>query len=263
MPDWTHLVSWPPFWFLLLIAASASLAAVRHGLARILNSGDPAIGAAYLVAWVWIRLFHGYRIVLDVPLPRPFPEEGCLVLCNHASGLDPIALQLAIPRKLAWMMAQDQMHHALARQWSRFHLIPVTYGPKDTASLREAVRTVRGGGILAIFPEGGIVRPPREVRPFLEGAGLVASMTGAPILLYWIDGAPYSETAYGALLRPSQTRVHFLGEYRFPKGTPAGEVVGVLRERLLAVSGWTANETPLPGIRNGSARSDSPVPSPE
>jgi 1-acyl-sn-glycerol-3-phosphate acyltransferase len=259
MLDWTH----PLFWFLLLIATSAGLAAARSGLARILDSGDPVFGLAYAIAWAWIRLCHGYRRVPDAALPSPFPTGGCLVLCNHASGLDPIALQLAIPRKLAWMMSQEQMHPALARYWSRFHLIPVTYGPKDTASLREAVRTVRSGEILAIFPEGGIVRPPREVRPFLEGAGLIASMTGAPILLYWIDGAPYAETAYGALLRPSRTRVHFLGQYRFAKGTPAGEIVGAMRARVLEASGWAANEVPLPGGRNGPGRTDSPIPSPE
>lgn len=259
MLDWTH----PLFWFLLLIAVSLGLAAVRSGLARILDSGDPVFGLAYLVAWVWIRLFHRYRIVCDAPPPEPFPTGGCLVLSNHASGLDPIALQLAIPRKLAWMMAQEQMHPALANHWRRFHLIPVTYGPRDTAALRQAVRTVRGGGILGIFPEAGIVRPPREVRPFLEGAGLIASMTGAPILLYWIEGAPYADTAYGGLLRPSRTRVHFLGEHRFAKGTPAAEIVAAMRSRVLEASGWPANEVPLPETRAESAATPPPVPFPE
>lgn len=259
MLEWTH----PLFWFLLLLAASMVLAAVRGRLARILDSGDPVFGLAYALAWAWIRLFHRYRVVLDAPLPEPFPTGGCVVLSNHASGLDPIALQLAIPRKLSWMMAQEQMHPALARHWSRFHLIPVTYGPRDTAALREAVRTVRGGGILGIFPEAGIVRPPREVRPFLEGAGLVASMSGAPILLYWIEGAPYSETAYGGLMRSSRTRVHFLGEYRFAKGTSPAEIVAAMRSRLREASGWPANEVPLPGHRAEPAAAAPPVPSPE
>ena len=259
MLDWTH----PLFWFLLLIAASLGLAAVRSRLARILDSGDPVFGLAYLVAWVWIRLFHRYRVVYDAPPPEPLPTGGCLVLSNHASGLDPIALQLAIPRKLAWMMAQEQMHPALANHWRRFNLIPVTYGPRDTAALRQAVRTVRAGGILGIFPEAGIVRPPREVRPFLEGAGLIASMTGAPILLYWIEGAPYSDTAYGGLLRPSRTRVHFLGEHRFAKGTPAAEIVAAMRSRVLQASGWPANEVPLPEPRAESVAPAPPVPFPE
>lgn len=259
MLDWTH----PLFWFLLLIAASGGLAIVRARLGRILDSGDPLLGFAYVVSWVLIRLLHRYQIVGDAPLPSPFPAGGCLVLSNHASGLDPFALQLAIPRKLAWMMAQDQMHPALARGWSRFHLIPVTYGPKDTSALREAVRTVRAGEILAIFPEGGIVRPPCEVRPFLEGAGLIASMTAAPILLYWIEGAPHAETAYGGLMQPSRTRVHFLGEYRFAKGTPPGEIVGALRSRLREASGWPANDAPLPGVRGETAASPPPVPSSE
>jgi 1-acyl-sn-glycerol-3-phosphate acyltransferase len=259
MLDWTH----PLFWFLLLIATSAGLAAARSGLARILDSGDPVFGLAYAIAWAWIRLCHRYRIVYDAPPPEPFPTGGCLVLSNHASGLDPIALQLAIPRKLAWMMAQEQMHPALARHWRRFHLIPVTYGPRDTGALREAVRTVRGGGILGIFPEAGIVRPPREVRPFLEGAGLVASMSGAPILLYWIDGAPYSDTAFGGLLQPSRTRVHFLGEFRFARGTAPAEIVAAVRSRLLEASGWPANGVPLPGNRGEPVASAPPLPSPE
>ena len=263
MPDWNHPFLWPPFWFLLLIAASVAMAEVRNRLARILDSGDEVFGAAYLFSWVWIRLIHRYRVVLDVPGPDPFPTGGCLVLANHASGLDPIALQLAIPRKLSWMMAQDQMHPALARHWRRFHLIPVTFGPKDTAALREAVRTVKSGGILGIFPEGGIVRPPGEIRPFLEGAGLVASMTAAPILLYWIEGAPYSETAFGGLARPSRTRVHFLGEHRFAKGTPPSEIMGTLRNRLLAASGWPSNGVPLPGTRGEAAGVGPSVPSPE
>jgi len=256
MPLWHH----PLLWFVLLLLAALLLAGVRAGLARILDSGDPVFGGAYLFAQGWIRLIHGFRVVADAPLPRPFPSGGCLVACNHASGLDPIALQLAIPRKLAWMMARDQMHAALAGHWHRFRLIPVSYGPKDTTALREAVRLIRGGGILGIFPEGGIVRPPGEVRPFLEGVGLVASLSEAPILLYWIEGAPYAATAFGAIGQRSRTTLHFLGEYRFAKGTPPAEIVRRLRERLVEASGWPQNDEPLVAGRNHAAV---PIPSPE
>jgi 1-acyl-sn-glycerol-3-phosphate acyltransferase len=65
------------------------------------------------------------------------------------------------------MMAREQMLRELEEVWEHLEILPVTYGPQDAATFREAMRHVQAGGVLGIFPEGGITRPPQEIRPFL------------------------------------------------------------------------------------------------
>ena len=65
---------------------------------------------------------------------------------------------------------------------------PVDRENARSSTFRTAVKILRKGNVLVIFPEGGIVESMGE-QGFKEGVGLLAAMTGARVLPVYLSGA--------------------------------------------------------------------------
>ena len=115
-------------------------------------------------------------------------------------------------------------------------------GSQDAATLRQAVRHVKEGGLIGIFPEGTIARPPREIRPFQPGVGLLARLSKAPVLVLWIHDTPYTETAGGSIFRRSHSVVEFVGVFDLSGEKDPPPPPPSLRNALADHSGWPRNE---------------------
>ena len=101
---------------------------------------------------------------------------------------------------------------------------------------------MRDGGALGIFPEGRITMPPREVRPFLPGVGLIVAKTGAPVLVVVVRETPETTDMMESLLTPSHAHVEYLNLVRFEKGTRPEEITRRLREVVHEATGWPFND---------------------
>ena len=122
-------------------------------------------------------------------------------------------------------------------------MIPVGAGPnEDGLALREAVRHIRSGEALGIFPEGSIARPPFEIRPFLPGAGLLARLGRSPVLLFFIQRTGYCKSAWGSIIKPSHSTIEFLGEYDLRSEKDPAAAVEILRKAIQVRSGWPLND---------------------
>src|SRR5438105_10907216 len=85
------------------------------------------------------------------------PAEGGYVLaCNHVSNLDPWPLGLPLwPRRCLRFMAKSELYW-----WPLRYLLngvgafPVRRGQHDVEAIETAVRLVREGYVVAMFPEG-------------------------------------------------------------------------------------------------------------
>jgi 1-acyl-sn-glycerol-3-phosphate acyltransferase len=116
------------------------------------------------------RLSHvAFAVLTDLQIigQENLPKEGpLLVVANHFSFIDPVAMVRATPWPLEFV-GGFQMPNAPAS---------VTWIPKAQ------------GGVLGIFPEAGswatVLRPPRP------GAAFLAVRTGARILPMGFDGLP-------------------------------------------------------------------------
>ena len=112
------------------------------------------------------------------------------------------------------------------------------------------------GGVLGIFPEGGIERPARQLRTFAPGVGLLVSRGKARVLPVVIDGTPETPTAWGSLFRPSQARVRFFPVIDYPAlNMSASEIVKDLQTRYLAWTGWPINSRPAPAAESPASAS--------
>jgi len=229
---------------LALLAGLAVAVALAMGFVGGPRMGRPLayrgwVGALEALMRALTRVLHRAQMRgLD---PGALPAGGFVLVANHGSGLDAPLMQCAMRRPVRFMMAADQMHPWLTRLWDKLEVLPVHYGPEDSATVKAAVRHLKGGGIVGIFAEGGIAKKPRTIEPFAEGTGTLVALAKVPVVLLWIHG---HRTVGSALVDTVVPRgpavVELVGVFDFnAEGVrdPA-EMCRRLREALAARSGW-------------------------
>jgi 1-acyl-sn-glycerol-3-phosphate acyltransferase len=186
-------------------------------------------------------------------VPATNKPGGLIVVSNHTGPIDPLLIQAACRFEIRWMMAADMMIPKLEWLWRRHRMIPVARDGRDSGPVREAIRHVQQGGTIGVYPEGAIVQPRDEVRPFHDGVGLIIKRTRAPVLLVWITGTPESPRMEVALKTRSRSHVVFIDRLEFAQDTEPATITRILRERIVEASGWPVNDEPLiPPQRNGN-----------
>ncbi|HYE03222.1 MAG TPA: lysophospholipid acyltransferase family protein, partial [Phycisphaerales bacterium] len=179
---------------------------------------DPLAGLALLAIRLYARFWHRLRVEGAEHIPRALHPGPLIVVCNHTCGADPLLVQAAVPFEVRWMMAEDMQVPALRGMWDWLRIIPVhrvqrsTGHPRgaDARAARLALRHLRDGGVLGVFPEGAIERPAGMLLPFLPGIGFLVRHSRASVLPVVIAGTPQTQTAWGSLLKPSRAVVRFL-----------------------------------------------------
>lgn len=209
-------------------------------------SGDPFTTALWRGVQVYCRWRHRAQFHGLEHVPKTNQPGGMIVVSNHTGPIDPLVIQAGCHFDIRWLMAEEMMVESLDWFWRRHRLIPVARDGRDTGPAREAIRTVRAGGIIGIFPEGGIVRPSGEVRPFQAGAGLIVARTGAPVLLVFVSGTPQATEMVPALASTSNTVVRYLDLIDFGGERSAAKITEDLRRRMSEASNWPMNDEPVP-----------------
>ena len=153
--------------------------------------------------------FHYHRLRVLAPYSLP-PDQGAIIACNHTSYVDPLFLQAACPRLIAWMIAQEYYHgrgiNFVCRQ---IGAIPVQRSGRDMAATRAALRALRDGRVLGLFPEGRI-ETQRQLLPLQSGLALLALKSGVPVVPAWLEGTQRgAESLAGAYLWPRDVQLTF------------------------------------------------------
>ena len=166
-----------------------------------------------VLAWVYLHVAH--RMQLEGETEDSVPAQGPAVLvANHRSGLDPVALGVAARRRVHFLMAREYYETPILRWfYDRLGCIPVNRDGNDLGAMKAALQLLRQGKVVGIFPQGGIREPGSE----LEGkAGVVmlAIKTDAPIVPFYLDGTPSCDSVLRAYLTPSRTTIWRGAAYR-------------------------------------------------
>lgn len=118
------------------------------------------------------------------------PTAGsALYICNHQSFLDPMLMALALKRPMHFM-ARDTLFRVpgFKHLISSVNAFPVKRGTADTGALKEAIRRLRAGQQLILFPEGTRTRDGR-IGDFLPGVAMLAQRAAEWVIPTVIDGA--------------------------------------------------------------------------
>lgn len=99
--------------------------------------------------------------------------------------------------------------------WRQIKIIPVEKSG-GTIAVREAFRHVASGGVVGIFPEGQIARPPGRIQRFHPGLALIACRTQTPVAMFLLDGIPPCGNPFWSLFRRSRARVRLMAVVQPP-----------------------------------------------
>lgn len=259
-------------WFILVVGGTAALGWLAIALGRLEGvfehgprPSDPLFGMGWRLARWYARRVHRLDVEGFEHLADAASREGGLILvANHTAGVDPVLIQSAAPFEIRWMMAEDMRLPALEGFWQWMRIIFVARdldgdggGGDRGESVREAIRHVKDGGVLGLFPEGGIERPERTLLPFMPGLGLIVARTKAPVLAVVVEGTPQVDPAWSSLWRRSRSRIRFMPVIESSDWRSRGrDAAQELRSRYAEWTGWetTDEASPvLPGKGKGRA----------
>ncbi len=191
----------------ILILPWALLASAR----RSPRGGDrPEVHGFLRFLW-WLNRAYCVAVHRLVNLNEaPLPEHGpAILVANHTSGVDNFVLQAGCRRVLGFMIAQDIHQVWCVRPFSRaLRCIVVRRDGRDLTAVREALRALKEGRVLPIFPEGRITASSgRELGPGKPGAAFLTLQAGVPVIPAYIRGTPITKTVWEAGVTPSRVRV--------------------------------------------------------
>ena len=142
----------------------------------------------YSIVWRIIRPFFLLFHPLDVQGRENVPQEPVLLCANHSSAIDPILLILALARDYPLrIMAKQQLLRlpVVGPFLRRMGVFPVDRGNSDIGAVKTAIRSLKEGWNLLIFPEGTRVRKPGTVA-VKGGAAMIAIRSGVKLLPVFI-----------------------------------------------------------------------------
>jgi 1-acyl-sn-glycerol-3-phosphate acyltransferase len=147
---------------------------------------------------VFYRLIRGlFRLVaalmfrFRVEGVERIPDNGpAVVVAPHRSWLDPPCVGGACPRPLHFLILRSVYDRRWARWFYRLmRTIPVDRGGSGSpAGLRGALRRLRDGQVVGLFPEGRVVAS-GSGSPIHPGAALLSVRTQAPVIPVEIHGS--------------------------------------------------------------------------
>lgn len=120
-------------------------------------------------------------------------EGPCIVISNHASVLDPLAIIAALPEGVlhrtywgGWtgMMFKNPLMRLISRA---VQVLPIDQSGRPLADVALGAAALARGYNLVWFPEGGRSRD-GMLQPFQSGIGLLVAAYPVPIIPVWIRG---------------------------------------------------------------------------
>src|SRR4051794_18622405 len=121
---------------------------------------------------------------------RHVPKIGpVLLLANHESFLDPVAIGIAVRRRI-WYLARKTLfaNAAFGRYLESVGCLAVDQEGVAKEGLRASVERLQAGKALLIFPEGSRTET-GHMAPFKPGIALVLRKAPVPILPVGVAGA--------------------------------------------------------------------------
>lgn len=214
------------------------------GLARAVDRGpreDFASRLSWRIAQIYARVWHRLRIegAEHIPAGRTDP---LVIIANHTCGADPLLIQSVLPFYVRWMMMREMMLPLAGGLWAWLEIIPVEQNGRDSGALRAAIRHLERGGVIGVFPEGGVSRPHGTIMPYQPGVGLLALRQHVRVLPMVIRGTPRCENAFVSVLMPSRATLRFLPVRSYAgSGMNAQQVADALRAEAMRELGWPAS----------------------
>ncbi len=169
------------------------------------------------------------------------PEGPHVLLVNHASFLDPLALTALLPAAPGYAFTTRQQFRAqrlLCPLLNSVGTVVLGRNSQHRGNVKILEAALRRGESLVIFPEGGFDSAP-GLKPFHSGAFVAAANCGVPIVVAGLKGARSALPPGSWLPRraPVALEVGAVLDTQELAAKPVTELVTVARRTMARLSG--------------------------
>ncbi len=155
---------------------------------------NPVYRLCHSMAKTLARAALGFRVIH----PERLIENGPALICsNHVSFFDPPLVSISFQKEIHFLARHTLYSNPVARWiFPRVNVTPIDQDRASMAGLKTAVRLLKEGHRVLIFPEGSR-SPDGRLQPAAGGAGLVVAKSRAAVIPMRLFGA-YEALPYGA-----------------------------------------------------------------
>ena len=164
----------------------------------------------YACGQVFCRIGSTLLFDLKVKGVQNVPRKGgVLIVANHQSYLDPMLVGVRLPRATSFLAKSELFNNRFTR-WilSKLCAFSVRQGEGDIGAVREAIRRLKEGRALVIFPEGSRTQT-GELDAVQPGVGLIARKAGVPVVPCIIEGSFAAWPRRRKIFKPGPVHVRF------------------------------------------------------
>jgi 1-acyl-sn-glycerol-3-phosphate acyltransferase len=145
---------------------------------------------------------------------KNIPEEGCLIVSNHVSFMDPTTVGWAIAKEIYYLGRKSLFKPPF---WSWFlpmcNVLPIDREGHDIAGMRRIIKMLQSGESVVLFPEG-TRSPDNQLQLGELGAALIAVKAQVPVLPVRVFGTYASLSRRDKFIRFRPIRVVIGRPYR-------------------------------------------------
>lgn len=152
-----------------------------------------------VVVYLRCRWFGGCRMSSDGPV---------LLVANHQSNLDPVLIGVGCRRRLSFVAKRPLFRGIFGWSIRLLDAIPLDQEGSSLSGIKEALRRLKQGGAVLIFPEGTRTNDGR-IAPIQPGFCGLVRRSEATILPIGIDGAYQAWPRSRLFPRPNRVVVQF------------------------------------------------------
>ncbi len=210
-----------------------------------------AVAAVRLLAYLiskplWFVRFNGRQ---NIP---PESAGGIIIASNHQTYIDPVWICIPLSRRVRYLAIEKAFHWPVIGSVIKYlGAFPVKQTDGlSVSTIKVALRSLREGAAVIIFPEGEREFADGKLLPFKQGAARLAVQAGVGILPVTVSGGdriwPQGQK-YPNLFRRAVITYHPMIEIPSGSGSKSDEVIERLTAELETAIGGRADQ-PQSGI---------------
>jgi len=191
----------------------------------------------YKIATSLSNFVFSFFFKIKISGQENIPREGGFILAsNHLSYLDPAVLAIACPREVNFMAKAELFRIPLFANLIRsLGAFPVKRNTADIYALREAIKRVKAGNGLLVFPEGGRKNGSTDLEP-QAGIGFLAAKINAFVIPVFISGTDIALPKGARIIKPSKVSVSFGKQISLERGLSYKEIAQRIMDNIRRLS---------------------------
>ncbi len=133
---------------------------------------------------------------------------GVIIASNHLSYLDPPLIGISIKKRPLFIAKGSLFRNPAIGWFVKLYSLPVDRDNPKPSTMKEALKALRAGKAVIIFPEGTRSHD-GSIREGKKGVGALAALSKAPVVPALIEGTDKALPVGAKFFKPAKVRVTF------------------------------------------------------